>query len=65
MGRNSSKGTDLGLPNMLSTNLLSKNDTLLTELYQAKKWKQALAQCEKRQKKGEKGEFFLVIILTS
>ena len=37
-----------------------KNDTLLQELVTAKNWKQALANCEKRFKKGEKSDGFLV-----
>ena len=40
---------------------MNRNDLILKELYEERKWKQALTQCEKRQKKGEKGEFFLVI----
>ena len=42
---------------------LNKSDTLLAELYEAKKWKQAFAHCEKRQKKGERGAIFLVIMM--
>ena len=39
---------------------LTKNDRILVELYKEGKWKQALSHCEKRQKKGEKGDFFVV-----
>ena len=37
-----------------------KNDTILQELVNARSWKQALANCEKRLKKGEKNVGFLV-----
>ena len=37
-----------------------KNDILLQDLINAKNWKQALASCEKRIKKGEKGDVLLV-----
>ena len=37
-----------------------KNDTLLQELVNARNWKQAVANCEKRARKGEKSDGFLV-----
>ena len=37
-----------------------KNDLLLKELINAKNWKQALANCEKRFRKGDKSDSFLV-----
>lgn len=37
-----------------------KNDVLLKELVDAKNWKQALANCEKRFRKGDKSDGFLV-----
>lgn len=37
-----------------------RNDLLLKELVDAKNWKQALTNCEKRFRKGDKSESFLV-----
>ena len=41
-----------------------KNDVILQELVNAKNWKQALANCEKRLRKGEKSDSLLVSIRT-
>ena len=37
-----------------------KNDVLLRELLVAQNWKQALSNCEKRAKKGERSDRFMV-----
>ena len=42
-----------------------KNDLVLQELVSTKAWKQALAHCEKRLKKGEKNDYLLVSAISS